>query len=58
MLYFRSIKFPSNLGRRQAIRLKAADAAGETGVLLLVEADPEALMHKTDSGGVLLWPTG
>jgi hypothetical protein len=40
MLYFRSIKFPSHPGRRQAIRLKGADAAGETGFLLLVEADP------------------
>ncbi|RPH48173.1 MAG: hypothetical protein EHM85_17840 [Desulfobacteraceae bacterium] len=37
---------------------EAADAAKEIGFPVVVKADPETHVHKTDSGGVLLWPTG
>jgi acetyltransferase len=37
---------------------QAADAAREIGFPVAVKADSETLVHKTDSGGVLLWPTG
>ena len=39
-------------------KAEAADAAKEIGFPEVVKTEKETLIHITDSGGVLLWPTG